>query len=61
MAKTSSVEKNKRRTKMSKRFSARRAKLKKLAMDKCAQNKGAGLQTVDDLRERMRRPGGRRE
>ena len=34
MAKTSSIEKNKRRAKMAKQYSARRAKLKKLAMDK---------------------------
>jgi small subunit ribosomal protein S14 len=34
MAKTSSIEKNKRRAKMAKQYAARRAKLKKLAMDK---------------------------
>jgi len=34
MAKTSSIEKNKRRAKMAKQYGARRAKLKKLAMDK---------------------------
>jgi small subunit ribosomal protein S14 len=34
MAKTSSIEKNKRRAKMAKQYSARRAKLKKIAMDK---------------------------
>ena len=34
MAKTSSIEKNKRRAKMAKQYASRRAKLKKLAMDK---------------------------
>jgi small subunit ribosomal protein S14 len=34
MAKTSSIEKNKRRAKMAKQYESRRAKLKKLAMDK---------------------------
>ena len=34
MAKTSSIEKNKRRTRMTKTFAARRAKLKAIAMDK---------------------------
>jgi small subunit ribosomal protein S14 len=34
MAKTSSVEKNKRRRKMAKRFSGRRARLKAIVMDK---------------------------
>jgi small subunit ribosomal protein S14 len=34
MAKTSSIEKNKRRTRLSKMYSARRSKLKKIAMDK---------------------------
>ena len=34
MAKTSSIEKNKRRTRLAKQYSARRAKLKKIAMDK---------------------------
>lgn len=36
MAKTSSIEKNKRRQKMAKQFAARRAKLKALAADKDA-------------------------
>jgi small subunit ribosomal protein S14 len=34
MAKTSSIEKNKRRARMAKRFAGRRAKLKKIAHDK---------------------------
>jgi small subunit ribosomal protein S14 len=34
MAKTSSIEKNKRRTRLSKMYSARRSKLKAIAMDK---------------------------
>jgi small subunit ribosomal protein S14 len=34
MAKTSSIEKNKRRTRLTKQYAARRAKLKKIAMDK---------------------------
>jgi small subunit ribosomal protein S14 len=34
MAKTSSIEKNKRRTRLAKRYAGRRAKLKKIAMDK---------------------------
>ena len=34
MAKTSSIEKNKRRMRLSKMYSARRAKLKAIAMDK---------------------------
>jgi small subunit ribosomal protein S14 len=34
MAKTSSIEKNKRRAKLAKQYASRRAKLKKLAMDK---------------------------
>ena len=34
MAKTSSIEKNKRRARMAKRFAGRRAKLKKIARDK---------------------------
>ena len=34
MAKTSSIEKNKRRATMAKRFAGRRAKLKKIARDK---------------------------
>jgi small subunit ribosomal protein S14 len=34
MAKTSSIEKNKRRAKMAKQYASRRAKLKELAMDK---------------------------
>lgn len=34
MAKTSSIEKNKRRMRLTKQYSARRAKLKKIAMDK---------------------------
>jgi small subunit ribosomal protein S14 len=34
MAKTSSIEKNKRRTRLAKQYSARRAKLKTIAMDK---------------------------
>ena len=34
MAKTSSIEKNKRRMRLAKRYSGRRAKLKKIAMDK---------------------------
>ncbi len=34
MAKTSSIEKNKRRTRLAKQYSGRRAKLKKIAMDK---------------------------
>jgi small subunit ribosomal protein S14 len=34
MAKTSSIEKNKRRARLAKQYSGRRAKLKKIAMDK---------------------------
>jgi small subunit ribosomal protein S14 len=34
MAKTSSIEKNKRRARMAERFAGRRAKLKKIARDK---------------------------
>ena len=34
MAKTSSIEKNKRRARMAKRFAGRRAKLKKIARDR---------------------------
>jgi small subunit ribosomal protein S14 len=34
MAKTSSIEKNKRRMRLAKQYSARRAKLKTIAMDK---------------------------
>jgi small subunit ribosomal protein S14 len=34
MAKTSSIEKNKRRTRLAKQYAGRRAKLKKIAMDK---------------------------
>jgi small subunit ribosomal protein S14 len=34
MAKTSSIEKNKRRTRLTKLYAARRAKLKAIAMDK---------------------------
>ena len=34
MAKTSSIEKNKRRRRMAKQFSGRRARLKKIVMDK---------------------------
>jgi small subunit ribosomal protein S14 len=34
MAKTSSIEKNKRRTRLTKQYAARRAKLKQIAMDK---------------------------
>ena len=34
MAKTSSIEKNKRRARMAKRFAGRRARLKKIARDK---------------------------
>ena len=34
MAKTSSIEKNKRRARMAQRFAGRRAKLKKIARDK---------------------------
>ena len=34
MAKTSSIEKNKRRMRLSKQYSGRRARLKKIAMDK---------------------------
>ena len=34
MAKTSSIEKNKRRARLAKRYAGRRAKLKKIAMDK---------------------------
>ena len=34
MAKTSSIEKNKRRMRLSKQFAGRRARLKKVAMDK---------------------------
>jgi small subunit ribosomal protein S14 len=34
MAKTSSIEKNKRRARMAKRFAGRRAKLKKVARDR---------------------------
>ena len=34
MAKTSSIEKNKRRERMAKRFAGRRAKLKKIARDR---------------------------
>jgi len=34
MAKTSSIEKNKRRTRLAKRYAGRRGKLKKIAMDK---------------------------
>jgi small subunit ribosomal protein S14 len=34
MAKTSSIEKNKRRARLAKRHAGRRAKLKKIAMDK---------------------------
>ena len=36
MAKTSSIEKNKRRARMAKRFAGRRAKLKKIARDRNA-------------------------
>lgn len=36
MAKTSSIEKNNKRRRMTKKFSARRAKLKKIVMDKNA-------------------------
>ena len=36
MAKTSSIEKNKRRTRLAKQYSARRAKLKAVARDKNA-------------------------
>jgi small subunit ribosomal protein S14 len=34
MAKTSSIEKNKRRARLAKQYAGRRAKLKKIAMDK---------------------------
>ena len=34
MAKTSSIEKNKRRARLAKRYAGRRSKLKKIAMDK---------------------------
>ena len=34
MAKTSSIEKNKRRARLAKQYSGRRARLKKIAMDK---------------------------
>jgi small subunit ribosomal protein S14 len=34
MAKTSSIEKNKRRARLAKQYSARRSRLKKIAMDK---------------------------
>jgi small subunit ribosomal protein S14 len=36
MAKTSSIEKNKRRMRLAKQYSGRRARLKKIAMDKDA-------------------------